>query len=153
MFVRPVWRKKLNYCNSSNEVDVNLPTPMPKPPSHCNEPPKENSPIAPSNQVLPSPHSPPLLDPYVVVALQATHNTIPTPPPPPLSPTRERLIDEINQLQDLSNLLAVRIYVLVRNGYLRKGAKRKPKTSNRARNGKDKEKDKVLSHPSEENTT
>ncbi|GJY26899.1 hypothetical protein Tco_0401625, partial [Tanacetum coccineum] len=27
-------------------------------------------------------------------------------------------------------------------GYLRKGAKRKPKTSNRARNGKDKEKDK-----------
>ncbi|GJX92798.1 hypothetical protein Tco_0347384 [Tanacetum coccineum] len=41
----------------------------------------------------------------------------------------------------------------LRNGYLRKGAKRKPKTSNRARNGKDKEKDKVLSHPSEENTT
>ncbi|GKF54715.1 hypothetical protein Tco_0165055, partial [Tanacetum coccineum] len=34
------------------------------------------------------------------------------------------------------------------NGYLRKGAKRKPKTSNRALNGKDKEKDKVLSHPS-----
>ncbi|GJY34104.1 hypothetical protein Tco_0418573 [Tanacetum coccineum] len=78
---------------------------MPKPPSPCNEPPKENYPIAPSNQVSPSPHSPLPLNPYVVVALQATHNTIPTPPPPPPSPTREQLVDEINQLQDLSNLL------------------------------------------------
>nr|GEX34368.1 hypothetical protein [Tanacetum cinerariifolium] len=67
MFVRPVWRKKLNYCNSSNEVDVNLPTPMPKPPSPCNEPPKENSPIAPLNQVSPSPLP---LDPCIVDSYQ-----------------------------------------------------------------------------------
>ncbi|GJR81713.1 retrovirus-related pol polyprotein from transposon TNT 1-94 [Tanacetum coccineum] len=31
--VRPTWRKKLNHCNSSNDVDVNLPTPMLKPQS------------------------------------------------------------------------------------------------------------------------
>ncbi|GKC15150.1 hypothetical protein Tco_1011932 [Tanacetum coccineum] len=109
IFVRPVWRKKLNYCNSSNEVDVNLPTPMPKPPSPCNEPPKENSPISSLNQVSPSPNSPLPLDPYIVVALKTTHNTIPTPPPPPPSPTRERLVDKINQLQDLSNLLAMHL--------------------------------------------
>ncbi|GKE67719.1 hypothetical protein Tco_1521880, partial [Tanacetum coccineum] len=94
MSVRPVWRKKLNYCNSSNEVDVNLPTPMPKPLSPCNEPPKEKSHITPSNQASHSPHSPPPLDPYVVVTLQATHNTIPTPPPPPPSLMREQLVDE-----------------------------------------------------------
>ncbi|GJU15182.1 hypothetical protein Tco_1143148 [Tanacetum coccineum] len=38
MSVRPTWRKKLNRCNSSNEVDVNLPTPMLKPQSPINEP-------------------------------------------------------------------------------------------------------------------
>ncbi|GJR86698.1 hypothetical protein Tco_0210709 [Tanacetum coccineum] len=38
MSVRPTWRKKLNHCNSSNEVDVNLLTPMPKPQSPINEP-------------------------------------------------------------------------------------------------------------------
>nr|GEU49924.1 hypothetical protein [Tanacetum cinerariifolium] len=38
MSVRPTWRKKLNHCNSSNEVDVNLPTPIPKPQSPINEP-------------------------------------------------------------------------------------------------------------------
>nr|GEW25390.1 hypothetical protein [Tanacetum cinerariifolium] len=38
MSVRLVWRKKLNYCNTSNEVDVNLPTPMPKPQSPLQEP-------------------------------------------------------------------------------------------------------------------
>ncbi|GJR34589.1 hypothetical protein Tco_1210273 [Tanacetum coccineum] len=40
-----------------------------------------------------------------------------------------------------------------RYGYSRKGQKTKPQPTNRAQNGKDKEKDKVLSHPSEENTT
>ncbi|GJW37182.1 hypothetical protein Tco_0060102 [Tanacetum coccineum] len=97
-FVRPIWRKKLTYCNTSNEVDVNLPTPIPKPPSPWNEPPKENTYIALSNQVLPPPHLPPLFDPYVVVALQANQDINPTPPSPPRSPTRERLVDEINQL-------------------------------------------------------
>nr|GEX07363.1 hypothetical protein [Tanacetum cinerariifolium] len=28
MSVRLIWRKKLNYCNTSNEVDVNLPKPQ-----------------------------------------------------------------------------------------------------------------------------
>ncbi|GKE92199.1 hypothetical protein Tco_1573294, partial [Tanacetum coccineum] len=47
--IRPVWRKKLNYCNTSNEVDVNLPTPMPKPQSPLKEPSKENPPTTHSN--------------------------------------------------------------------------------------------------------
>nr|GEY17433.1 zinc finger, CCHC-type [Tanacetum cinerariifolium] len=42
MFVKPVWRKKLNYCNTSNKVDVNLPTPMPKPQSLLKEQSQEN---------------------------------------------------------------------------------------------------------------
>ncbi|GKA49452.1 hypothetical protein Tco_0742525 [Tanacetum coccineum] len=44
--VRPTWRKKLNHCNSSNEVDVNLPTLISKPqsPLNQNQPPQENSP-------------------------------------------------------------------------------------------------------------
>ncbi|GJT71552.1 hypothetical protein Tco_1030838 [Tanacetum coccineum] len=49
MSVRPIWRKKLNYCNTSNEVDVNLPTPMPKPQSPLQEPSQENPPNTPSN--------------------------------------------------------------------------------------------------------
>ncbi|GKB06069.1 hypothetical protein Tco_0834302 [Tanacetum coccineum] len=42
MSVRPVWKKKLNYCHTSNEVDVNLPTPMPKPQSPLKESSQEN---------------------------------------------------------------------------------------------------------------
>ncbi|GJU73464.1 hypothetical protein Tco_1264869 [Tanacetum coccineum] len=42
MSIRPVRRKKLNYCNTSNEVDVNLSTPMPKPQSPLKEPSQEN---------------------------------------------------------------------------------------------------------------
>ncbi|GJY62068.1 hypothetical protein Tco_0462725 [Tanacetum coccineum] len=49
MSVRPVWRKKLNYCNTSNEVDVNLPTPIPKPQSPLQEPSQENPPTTHSN--------------------------------------------------------------------------------------------------------
>ncbi|GJT22845.1 hypothetical protein Tco_0892782 [Tanacetum coccineum] len=44
MSIRPIWRKKLNYYNTSNEVDVNLPTPMPKPQSTLNESSQENPP-------------------------------------------------------------------------------------------------------------
>ncbi|GJY95241.1 hypothetical protein Tco_0511602 [Tanacetum coccineum] len=80
---------------------------MSKPPSPCNQSPNENFSIAPSNQASIPPHSPPLLDSYVDVILEANQDTNPTPPPPPPSPTRERLIDDINQLQDLSNLLAM----------------------------------------------
>ncbi|GJW28227.1 hypothetical protein Tco_0045102 [Tanacetum coccineum] len=82
---------------------------MSKPPSPCNQSLKENFPIAPSSQASIPPHSPPLLDSYVDVILQANQDTNPTPPPPPPSPTIEWLIDEINQLKDLSNLLAMHL--------------------------------------------
>ncbi|GKA46648.1 hypothetical protein Tco_0739531 [Tanacetum coccineum] len=49
MSVRPVWRKKLNYCNTSNKVDVSLPTPKPKPQSPLQEPSQENPPTTHSN--------------------------------------------------------------------------------------------------------
>ncbi|GJV87143.1 hypothetical protein Tco_1531081 [Tanacetum coccineum] len=78
--VRPVWRKKLNYCNSSNVGEVDTPTPMPKPPSPCNELSKESSPIAPSNQASPQHHSPLLIDPYVDVVLQASQTRNETQP-------------------------------------------------------------------------
>ncbi|GKB62299.1 hypothetical protein Tco_0918485 [Tanacetum coccineum] len=95
--VRPVWRNMLNYFNSSNVDEVNIPTPMPKPPSPSNELSKESSPIAPSNHASTQPHSPPIIDPYVDVVLQANenHNEIQPQLPPP---TREMLIDDSNQL-------------------------------------------------------
>ncbi|GKA66075.1 hypothetical protein Tco_0765883 [Tanacetum coccineum] len=132
MFVRPVWRKKLNYCNTSNVVDVNLPTPMPKPQSPFNEPSQENSLISQSNQDSLQPHSLPLNDPCVTRVDQAlippqsvNQNQLPyphllinphvasvlhaksppspqgdnqTPPTHPPSPSREMLVDDINQL-------------------------------------------------------
>nr|GEX09066.1 hypothetical protein [Tanacetum cinerariifolium] len=57
MFVRPIWRKKLNYCNTSNEVNVNLPTPMPKPQSPLKESLQENPPTTFSNHDSLQPHS------------------------------------------------------------------------------------------------
>nr|GEU35127.1 hypothetical protein [Tanacetum cinerariifolium] len=65
MSVRPIWRKKLNYCNTSNEVDVNLPTtPMPKPQSPLKESSQENPPTTFSNHDSLQPHSFPLVDSY-----------------------------------------------------------------------------------------
>ncbi|GJR01408.1 hypothetical protein Tco_0524392 [Tanacetum coccineum] len=64
MSVRPTWRKKLNHYNFSNEVDVNLPTPIPKPqsPFNQNQPSQEYSPTTKTNHdSLPS-HLPPLGD-------------------------------------------------------------------------------------------
>ncbi|GJX97509.1 hypothetical protein Tco_0353307 [Tanacetum coccineum] len=49
MFVRLVWRKKLNYCNTSNKVDVNLPILMPKPQYPLQESSQENPPTTHSN--------------------------------------------------------------------------------------------------------
>ncbi|GKB02611.1 hypothetical protein Tco_0830700 [Tanacetum coccineum] len=63
MSVRPVWRKKLNNCNTSNKVDVNLPTPIPKPQSPLKEPSQENPLTTQSNQDSIQSHSPPLGDP------------------------------------------------------------------------------------------
>ncbi|GJY57790.1 hypothetical protein Tco_0457682 [Tanacetum coccineum] len=99
----------MNTCHSINLNEVDTSTPMPKPPSPHNTPSKENSSIAPSNQASPQPHSPPIIDPYVDVILQANQNHNETQPQLPPSPTREMLIDDINQLQDLSNLLAMHL--------------------------------------------
>ncbi|GKC92903.1 hypothetical protein Tco_1158345 [Tanacetum coccineum] len=62
MSVRPVWKRKLNYCNTSNKVDVNLPTPMPKPQSPLKEPSQANTPTTHSNHVSLQSHSLPLSD-------------------------------------------------------------------------------------------
>ncbi|GJX96561.1 hypothetical protein Tco_0352359 [Tanacetum coccineum] len=107
--VRPVWKKKMNTCHSPNLNEVVTPTPIPKPPSPHNTPSKENSSIAPSNQTSPQHHSHPLIDPYVDVVLQANQNHNQPQFQPPPSPTREMLIDDINQLQGLSNLMAMHL--------------------------------------------
>ncbi|GJT83804.1 hypothetical protein Tco_1058146 [Tanacetum coccineum] len=96
MSVRPVWRKKLNYCNTSNEVDVNLPTPMPKSQSPLKEPSQEKPPTTQSNH-----------DSLQSLLFPLSDNQTQPPPPPSLS--REILTDDINLLQDLSNLLAMHL--------------------------------------------
>ncbi|GJW53938.1 hypothetical protein Tco_0098023 [Tanacetum coccineum] len=135
MFVRPIWRKKLNYCNISNEVDVNFPTPMPKTQSPLQETSQENPPTTYSNHDSLKSHSPPLGNscdtnvgqalipsqianqpqltqpsfPYLLInpdmASVLHAQTPPSPqgdnqtqPPQPPSPSREMLIDDINQL-------------------------------------------------------
>ncbi|GJX64271.1 hypothetical protein Tco_0298614 [Tanacetum coccineum] len=138
MSVRPTWRKKLNHCNSSNEVDVNLPTPIPKPQSPINEP------TTNSNHVSLQSHSlllsdscetnvgqasiPPsinhsqtqplfpylLINPHVASVLHAQTPPSPqgdnhTQPPLPPSPSIEMLMNDVHQFQDLSNLLAMHL--------------------------------------------
>nr|GEY42269.1 hypothetical protein [Tanacetum cinerariifolium] len=138
MSIRPTWRKKLNHCNSSNDVDVNLPTPIPKPQSTINEPTTHSnhvslqshslpfsdscdtsvgkaciSPIINQSQTQPLfPHL--LVNPHVARVLHAQTPPSPqgdnhTQPPLPPSPSREKLMNDINQLQDLSNLLAMHL--------------------------------------------
>ncbi|GJU65537.1 hypothetical protein Tco_1247372 [Tanacetum coccineum] len=53
MSVKPIWRKKLNPCNTSNKLNVNSPTPMPKPLTPHHEPSQENN---HPNQALPNPY-------------------------------------------------------------------------------------------------
>ncbi|GJV58035.1 hypothetical protein Tco_1459040 [Tanacetum coccineum] len=69
---------------------------MPKPQSLLKEPSQENPPTTQSNHDSLQSNSLPLDD----------NQTQPSPPP---SPSREMLIDDINQLQDLSNLLAMHL--------------------------------------------
>ncbi|GJY78708.1 hypothetical protein Tco_0484509 [Tanacetum coccineum] len=96
--VRPIWRKKLNSCHTSNVDDVNLPTQISKPqsPLNQNQPSQENSPTTQTNHDSLQSHSLPLGDNH-------------TQPPLPPSPSREMLMNDINQLQDLSNLLAMHL--------------------------------------------
>ncbi|GKB68510.1 hypothetical protein Tco_0929922 [Tanacetum coccineum] len=122
MSVKPIWRKKLNPCNTSNELNVNSPTPMPKPLTPHHEPSQENN---HPNQALPNPYikdtptSPQVVShppfPISPINSHVTHTQAPpqsdnqTQHTPPLSPSRESLVDDINQLQDLSNLLAMHL--------------------------------------------
>ncbi|GJT63358.1 hypothetical protein Tco_1006891 [Tanacetum coccineum] len=75
----------------------------------CNEPSQENHSMTPSNLVSPQTTTPLLIDPYVDDISQGNHNINQTLSQLPPSLTRERLVDEINQLQDLSNLLAMHL--------------------------------------------
>ncbi|GJX98132.1 retrovirus-related pol polyprotein from transposon TNT 1-94 [Tanacetum coccineum] len=129
-------RKKLNHCNTSNEVDVNLPTLMPKPQSPINEPTTHSNHVSLQSHSLPlsdscdtnvgqasispsinQPQTQPLfphivINPHVASMLHAQTplspqgDNHPQPPLPP-SPSREMLMIDINQLQDLSNLLSM----------------------------------------------
>ncbi|GJV28362.1 hypothetical protein Tco_1384810 [Tanacetum coccineum] len=122
MSVKPIWRKKLNPCNTSNGLNVNLPTPMPKPLTPHHQPSQENN---HPNQALPNPyikntttspqgvsHPPFSISPinshetHTQTSSQSDNQTQHTSPP---SPSRESLVDDINQLQDLSNLLAMHL--------------------------------------------
>nr|GEY27772.1 hypothetical protein [Tanacetum cinerariifolium] len=113
MSVRPIWRKKLNPYNTSNELNVNSPTPMSKPLTHHHEPSHENN---HPNQALSNPYikdtltSPQVVShpPFPISPFNSyvTHTQAPpqsdnqTQHVPPLSLSRESLVD-INQLQDL----------------------------------------------------
>ncbi|GJV76963.1 hypothetical protein Tco_1508547 [Tanacetum coccineum] len=64
------------------------------------------------------------------------------------------LVKAIDSLVSLDEYLATfRVWGILDTDIQEKDGKQSHNQQNRARNGKDKEKDKVLSHPSEENTT
>ncbi|GJS62599.1 hypothetical protein Tco_0657383 [Tanacetum coccineum] len=121
MSVKPIWRKKLNSCNTSNELNVNSLTPIPKPLTPHHESFQENN---HPNKALPNPYikdtpittvvaNPPF--PISPINSQVTYTQAPpqsdnqTQHTPPLSLSRKSLVDDINQLQDLSNLLAMHL--------------------------------------------
>ncbi|GJT40898.1 hypothetical protein Tco_0940763 [Tanacetum coccineum] len=108
MSVKPILRKKLNPCNTSNELNVNSSTPMPKPLTSHHEPSQENNHL---NQELPNPYikdtptSPQISShppfPISPINSHVTHTQSPpqsdnqTQHTPPLSPSRESLVDDI----------------------------------------------------------
>ncbi|GJV71724.1 hypothetical protein Tco_1491719 [Tanacetum coccineum] len=53
MSVKPIWRKKLNPCTTSNELNVSSPSPIPKPLTPHHEPSQENN---YPNQALSNPY-------------------------------------------------------------------------------------------------
>ncbi|GJV56312.1 hypothetical protein Tco_1457317 [Tanacetum coccineum] len=120
MSVKPIWRKNPNLCNTSNVLNTTSPIPKPLTPHH--EPSQENN---HPNQTLPNPcikdtfTSPQVVShpPFPISPINSheTHTQVPpqcdnqTQHTSPLSPSRESLVDDINQLQDLSNLLAMHL--------------------------------------------
>nr|GEV46550.1 hypothetical protein [Tanacetum cinerariifolium] len=105
-----------------NELNVNSPTPMSKPliphhePFHQNNHPNQ---ALPNSYIKDTPTSPQVVShPSFLISPINSHVTHTQAPPqsdnqtqntPPLSLSRESLVDEINQLQDLSNLLAMHL--------------------------------------------
>ncbi|GKD91277.1 hypothetical protein Tco_1366784 [Tanacetum coccineum] len=108
MSVKPIWRKKPNFCNTSNVL--NTASPIPKPLSPHHEPSQENN---HPNQALPNPYikdTPTSLQvvshPPCPISPINSHVTYTQAPPqsdnqtqqtPPLSPSRESLVDDFNQ--------------------------------------------------------
>ncbi|GJZ52050.1 hypothetical protein Tco_0606565 [Tanacetum coccineum] len=123
--VKPIWRKKPNLCNTSNVLNVTSPMPKPLTPHH--EPSQENNhpnqaPPQNDNQtpyIKDTPTSPQVVShpplPISPINSHVAHTQAPpqsdnqTQHTPPLSPNRESLVDDINQLQDLLNLLAIHL--------------------------------------------
>ncbi|GJS53608.1 hypothetical protein Tco_0626970 [Tanacetum coccineum] len=124
MSVKPIGGKKQtlehNPTNTSNVL--NTTTPMPKPLTPHQELSQENN---HPDQALPNPYikdtptSPQVVShPLFTISPINSHVTHTQAPPQsdnqtqhttPLSPSRESLVDDINQLQDLSNLLAMHL--------------------------------------------
>ncbi|GKA58368.1 hypothetical protein Tco_0757556 [Tanacetum coccineum] len=114
MSVKPIWRMKPNLCKTSNVLNANSPTPMPKPltTDHENNHPNQAlqnlyiKDTTTSSQVV---SHPPLPISHVAHTQAPPQSDNQTKHTPPLSPSRESLVDDINQLQDLSNLLAMHL--------------------------------------------
>ncbi|GJW40687.1 hypothetical protein Tco_0066532 [Tanacetum coccineum] len=101
---------------------LNATSPMPKPLTPHHEPSQENNhpnQASPNPYITDTPTSPQVVShPPSLMSLinsHVTHTQAPHPSDnqtqhtPPLSPSRESLVDDINQLQDLSNLLAMHL--------------------------------------------
>ncbi|GJV88993.1 hypothetical protein Tco_1532931 [Tanacetum coccineum] len=120
MSVKLIWRKKPNLCNTSNVLNTTSLIPKSLTPHH--EPSQENN---HHNQALPNPYikdtptSPQVVShPPLPISPINSHIAHTQAPPqsnnqtqhiPPLSPNRESLVDDINQLLDLSILLAMHL--------------------------------------------
>ena len=79
MSVKPIWRKNLNLCNTSNNLNESLPTPMPDPLIPHHEPSQENN---HPNQALPNPF---IKDSHSLT--QVTSH-----PPSPISPITSQVV-------------------------------------------------------------
>ncbi|GJW30188.1 hypothetical protein Tco_0047063 [Tanacetum coccineum] len=121
MSVKPIWRKKPNLCNTSNVLNATSPMPKPLTPHH--EPSQENN---HPNQALPNPYikdtttSPQVVShpPFPISPINS-HVTHTQAPPQSdnqtqhnshlLSNVEKPYLMTTNQLQDLSNLLAIHL--------------------------------------------